>query len=127
MCYSKGTIGDEGAEETVVVSPVTGRKDPEREFRGQLKAAVRNLERAIQDVLENFWEEPLRRHAHELSAALLEGCKTFGYLELGSVTRAIHSLLALPLEDVLTLESALKEKFKELIGLLKEIAGFLAA
>jgi hypothetical protein len=104
-----------------------GRKDPEKVFRGQLQAVVRNLERAIDDLLENFWEEPLRRHAHELSSALLDSCKTYGYLEVGSVARAINSLVTLPLEEVLTLEQPLKDKLKELVSLLKEMAAILAA
>lgn len=110
-----------------MTSPFSGRKDPEKVFRAQLHTVVRNLERAIQDLLENFWEEPLRRHAHELSKALLESCKTFGYLELGSVARAITSLLALRMEDVLTLQQSLTEKLTELIALLKEMAEMLAA
>ena len=104
-----------------------GRNDPEKVFRGQLHTVVRNLERAIDDLLENFWEEPLRRHAHELASALLASCKNYGYLELGSVTRAINSLVALPLEEVLSLEQPLKEKLKELVALLKEMAAILAA
>lgn len=102
-------------------------RDPEKAFRGQIKTAVRNLERSIQDLLENFWEEPLRRHAHELATSLLEGCKTYGFLELASVIRAIASLVALPLEEVISLESALKEKLTELVSLLKEMAELIAA
>ncbi len=102
-------------------------RDPEKVFRSQIKTAVRSLERSIQDLLDNFWEEPLRRHAHELSNALLEGCKIYGFLELASVIRAISSLVALPMEEVLTLETALKEKLTELIGLLKEMAELIAA
>ena len=102
-------------------------RDPEKAFRGQIKIAVRNLERSIEDLLENFWEEPLRRHAHEVSSTLLEGCKTYGFLELASIIRAITSLVALPMEEVLTLESALKEKLTELIALLKEMAELIAA
>ncbi len=109
------------------MTPTNGRKDPEKAFRGQIRSAVRNLERAIQDLLDNYWEEPLRRHAHEVSSALLEGCKTYGYLELASVTRAITSLVALPMEEVIALEDALKEKLRELIGLLKEMAELIAA
>lgn len=108
-------------------SPSSGRKDPEKVFRGQIKSAVRKLERAVQDLLKNFWDEPLRRYAHELSTALLEGCKTYGYLELTGVVRAITSLVALPLEEVISLEKALKEKLTELIGLLKEMAELIAA
>src|SRR5260221_803095 len=102
-------------------------RDPEKVFRSQIKTAVRSLERSIQDLLDNFWEEPLRRHAQELSNALLEGCKIYGFLELASVIRAISSLVALPMEEVLTLETALKEKLAELIGLLKEMAQLIAA
>jgi hypothetical protein len=120
--------GDRGTlEEDFVKSPIPGRNDPERQFRSQLHTVLRNLERAIEDLMKHFWEEPLRRHAHEVSSALLEGCKTFGYLELASVTRAITSLLSLTLDDVLTLEASLREKFAELLGLLKEMAAIVAA
>ena len=104
----------------------TGR-DPDKAFRGQIKTAVRKLERAVKDVLDHFWEEPLRRYAHEVSVALLDGCKTYGYLELASVIRAISSLLALPMEEVLALEDALRAKLNELVGLLKERADLVAA
>ena len=110
-----------------MTSPNSGKKDPEQVFRGQLKTVIRNLERSIDDLLKHFWEEPLRRHAHELSSALLAGCKTYGYLELGAVARAITSLLSLKLEDVLALEQSLKEKLRELVGLLKEMAAMMAA
>lgn len=102
-------------------------RDPEKAFRGQIKTAVRNLERAVQDLLENFWQEPLRRHAHEVSTSLLEGCKTYGFLELASVIRAIVSLVALPREETVSLEKALTEKLTELIALLKEMAEMIAA
>ncbi|HZE98122.1 MAG TPA: hypothetical protein VE981_13915 [Planctomycetota bacterium] len=108
-------------------SPLIGRTDPEKVFRGQLKTLVRTLERSVLDLLENFWEEPLRRHTHELSRALLEGAKTYGFLEIASVTRAITSLVALPMEEVISLENALREKLAELIGLLKEMADLIAA
>jgi len=110
-----------------VKPPSVGRHDPEKVFRGQIKSVVRKLERAIQDLLENFWDEPLRRHTHELASTLLEGCKTYGFLELASVTRAITSLVALPMEEVIALENALREKLTELIGLLKEMAELVAA
>jgi len=109
------------------VKPSMLGRDPEKVFRSQIKTAVRSLDRSIQDLLDHFWEEPLRRHAHELSNTLLEGCKTYGFLELASVIRAITSLVALPMEEVLTLETALKEKLKELVGLLKEMAELIAA
>ena len=110
-----------------MTAPNSGRKDPEQVFRGQLNSVIRNLERAIDDLLQHFWEEPLRRHAHELASALLAGCKTFGYLELGSVARAINSLLSLKMEDVIALEESLKEKLRELVALLKEMAAMMAA
>ena len=104
-----------------------GRNDAERLFRTQLRTVLRNLERAIEDLLENYWEEPLRRYAFDIASALLQGCKAYGYLELASVARAMLSLLDLRMEDVLTLKEPLTEKFKELIGLSKELAEMLAA
>jgi hypothetical protein len=109
------------------VKPSMLGREPEKAFRGQIKTLVRNLERSVQDLLEHFWEEPLRRHTQELANALLEGCKVYGFLELASVMRAITSLVALPMEEVLTLEAALKEKLTELIDLLKEMAELIAA
>ena len=104
-----------------------GRTDPERHFRAQLRTVVRNLERAIDDLLEHYWEEPLRRHAYEIASALLAGCKTYGYLELASVLRAMTSLLDLRMEDVIALREPLKDKFKELISLSREMVDILAA
>lgn len=118
--------GGLGSSNMSVKPSATGR-DPEKAFRGQIKGAVRKLERAVHDVLKHFWEEPLRRHAHELSVALLDGCKAYGYLELASVIRAITSLLALPMEEVLALEDALRSKLTELVSLLKEMADLVAA
>lgn len=109
------------------MKPSTTGRDPEKVFRGQIKTAVRRLERAVRDLLDHFWEEPLRRHTQELSTALLDGCKTYGYLELASVIRAIASLVALPMEEVLSLEDALRSKLTELVSLLKEMADLIAA
>ena len=102
-------------------------RDPEKVFRSQIKSAVRALERSIQDLLTNFWQEAVRRHAHETATALLEGCKTYGFLELASVIRAIVSLLALPQEEATDLKKALTEKLTELTTLLKEMAELIAA
>ena len=104
-----------------------GRNDPERQFRNNLHTVLRSLEESVKDLLENFWDEPLRRHSLDLATSILEGCKTFGYLELASVTRAMTSLLALSMEDVLSLQGALTEKLKELLGLMKEMAHLLVA
>ena len=106
---------------------VPGRNDAERQFRAQLRTVLRNLERAIDDLFENYWEEPLRRYAFDIASALLQGCKAYGYLELASVARAMMSLLDLRMEDVLTLKDPMREKFTELIGLSKELADILAA
>lgn len=108
-------------------SVIPGRNDPERQFRNNLHTVLRELEESINDLLENFWEEPLRRHTLELASSILESCKAFGYLELASVTRAMTSLLALPMEDVCTLQGALTEKLRELLGLMKEMAKILVA
>jgi hypothetical protein len=110
-----------------VKSPIPGRNDLERQFRNNLHTVLRTLEETIDELLENFWEEPLRRHSLEMANALLESCKSFGYLELASVSRAMTSLLALPMEDVCTLQGALTEKLRELMGLMKEMAKLLVA
>jgi hypothetical protein len=126
MWYCRGAIGNT-TRRARVKAEVPGRNDAERQFRAQLRTVLRNLERAIDDLFENYWEEPLRRYAFDIASALLQGCKAYGYLELASVARAMMSLLDLRMEDVLTLKDPMREKFTELIGLSKELAEILAA
>ncbi len=129
MCYSMGTLPGVWTREEKRLKPPKPRTsdDIDREFRAQLKGAVRKLERAVDDLLKHFWEEPLRRHADETASALLAACKASGYLELVGIVRAIVSLVQLPLSEVIALEDALRAKLMELLVLLKEMADAIAA
>jgi len=90
------------------------------DFPARLARAVAVLEDATLAALDEGWLEPQRRRAHGIAVAVADACRASGLDETWGVARAIASLLALPLEEVLTLEDALRDKFVELFGLLRE-------
>jgi hypothetical protein len=90
------------------------------EFASLFPAAVLALEEAVHALLASGWDEPLRRHAHEMAAALAAGAKDAGWKETARVLGAIHSLLALPFGEVLSLREELRDKLIELLDLLRE-------
>ena len=90
------------------------------EFSASYPRALGALENAVHELLSSGWEEPRRRHAHEMAAALSDAAKSSGWKETGGVLQALGSLLALPLEEVIGLRSELREKLLELLALLTE-------
>jgi hypothetical protein len=78
------------------------------------------LEEAVHDLLESGWDEPRRRRAHELAVALADAAKASGWKETGGVVRAIASLLALSLGEVIGVRVALRERLLELLDVLKD-------
>lgn len=99
----------------------------EDDFRSRLVRAVAVLEDATLTALDEGWLEPQRRRAHGIAVAVAEACRDAGLDETWALARAIASLLALPLGEVLSLEEALREKFGELFALLREKARALSA
>jgi hypothetical protein len=100
---------------------------PSPESPLRLQPAILQLERAIGDLLDSHWDEVLRRRAHEVAEAVTAGCKEWRLHEMSGVAQAIMSLLALKLEDVISIQDALREKLFELLAMLKDMAAALAA
>lgn len=100
---------------------------PVGDFARRLVRAIAVLEEATRATLDEGWLEPERRRAHGIAVAIADACRASGLDETWAVARAIASLLALPLGEVLTLEDALREKFDELFALLREKARALSA
>jgi hypothetical protein len=82
--------------------------------------AAAALDAAVRDLIASGWDEPRRRHALELAATLAEGASLAGWRETAVVLRALASLLALPLGEVLPLRGPLREKLLELLDLLDD-------
>lgn len=89
------------------------------DFATSYPAATAALERAVHDLLASSWDEMRRRRAHEMAVALSEGAKMAGWKETGGVLQAMASLLALPLEEVIGIREAMREKLLELLGFMK--------
>jgi hypothetical protein len=90
------------------------------DFASLFPAAAAALEGAVHALLASGWDEPLRKHAHEMATAMAAGAKDAGWGETSRVLGAIHSLLALPLGEVLSVREELRDKLLELLDLLRE-------
>lgn len=89
-------------------------------YRHYLPRAVLALEDAVHELICSGWSEPERVHAYDLARTLGAGSSAFGRTDVAGISRALSSLLALPCEDVIPVEAALRRKLKELLSLLKE-------
>jgi len=101
------------------------RSDPREEillrFLRDLPLAVLELEKAVLELLDSLWDEPFRKRALELSNTLAEASTRLRLSHVASVARSISSLLRLSREETLTVGTALSEKLRELLGLLKDV------
>ena len=91
------------------------------DFASNFASAATALELAVRDLLKSGWNEPERRHAHEIAHALMEGAKVACWKETGGVLQALTSLLALPLDEVLSISEALRTRLLELLALLRDM------
>lgn len=93
--------------------------NPPSDFASDFARASIVLEEAVHDLLSSGWDELKRRRAYQLGAALCDGAKVAGWKETAGILQAISSLLAMPLEEVFSVQSALREKLQELLQVLK--------
>ncbi|HXG60222.1 MAG TPA: hypothetical protein VNO22_02500 [Planctomycetota bacterium] len=101
---------------------VPGSPETRHAFLTQsLPAALAELEAATADLLDSGWEEARRRRACDLAEALAEAVSRHALKEVAGALRAAGSLLRLSAGEVRGLEEALREKFAELNGLLREM------
>jgi len=90
------------------------------DFASLFPAAALALEGAVHALLASGWDEALRRRAHEMAAAMAAGAKDAGWKETAGVLGAVHSLLELPLGEVLSVREELRDKLIELLDLVRE-------
>ena len=97
-------------------------EDRRDRFADRLPLRLHRLEDLCRAALSPFWEEPGRPRALRHAEALSVTARLYGYTELARLVRALASLFRIPLEEVATLEEAMREKVLELLGLLEEFA-----
>jgi hypothetical protein len=98
--------------------PPPSREDslfPLADFPSSFPRVLLLFEKAVRDVLSDFWDEPLRFRASELAQALFEGCSLCGYKSCARTLRAMASLLSLGYGDACAIRTPLVEKLNELL------------
>jgi len=80
--------------------------------------ALARLESSVHEVISTGWDEPTRRYACDVSAALRDASKAAGWKETAGILHALTSLLALPLREILSIREAVRDKMLELLELL---------
>jgi hypothetical protein len=93
---------------------------PPADLASTFPRAAAALDAGVRDLIASGWDEPRRRHAHDLATSLAEATTLAGWKDTAVVLRSLASLLALPLGDVLPLRGPLCEKLLELLDLLDD-------
>src|SRR2546421_6932746 len=88
---------------------------------GTFSKALFQLEFAVHEVISSGWDEPRRRRAFEMSAALCELSKVSDWKETAGILQALTSLLALPLGEILSVREMVRDKLLELLGMLTKM------
>lgn len=93
---------------------------PPTDLAATFPRAAAALDAGVRDLIASGWDEPRRRHAHDLATSLAEAATLAGWKDTAVVLRSLASLLALPLGEVLPLRGPLCEKLLELLDLLDD-------
>ena len=86
-----------------------------------LPAALAELRRAIEDLLEYFWEDACRHRVCEQATALAGASKLHGSIRVFALSRAIVSICYISREEALPIRVQIAEKLRELMDLLEEV------
>jgi hypothetical protein len=70
----------------------------------------------------HHWDDYSRKRALDIAQALLDGCRVCGFREGTGILRSVVALLMIADHEALSLLPALREKFEDLLGLLKQQA-----
>jgi len=95
---------------------------PLADFPSSFPRVLRILEKAVREVLADFWDEAARARAYELATAMFEGCSLCGYKKCALLLRSLQSLLALTYGDACAIRTPLVEKVIELLAQLHDQA-----
>ena|SRR2546421_9542477 len=83
--------------------------------------ALTALEGAVDHLVENGWDELLRRHAHEMAVALASGAKAERRDETERTLRAVASLLELSPEQEVLIHEPVRIKLVDLMSMLQRL------
>lgn len=93
-------------------------------FRHMLPKAIRELERAVGEILPG-WERVALKHVVEISSVLAEAFQVDGLPKAAGIARSISSLAGVSPEELRAVEPAFLEKMAELLASLKTVAADL--
>lgn len=106
-------------ERPVHLSPRRQERPLSMLVRLRLPKAIRELENACREALEQSWHELDRKRAREIALALSEALRLEGIKNAAVLARSLGSLMGLSKDQIRPIESALREKVRELLKSLR--------
>jgi hypothetical protein len=94
-----------------------------RSLERLLPAALAELRRSIDELLETFWDEAPRSRVCEQAAALAQAAKLQGLVRVFALARALASICFITREEAASIRKEVAEKLRELLGLLDDACG----
>lgn len=91
-------------------------------FAAYLPAAVAELRRSTEELVEYFWDDFSRTHVCAQAAALAQAAKLEGRHQVFTVARAISSLCFIPVHEAIPLRHEISDRLMELLELLGHAA-----
>jgi hypothetical protein len=91
-------------------------------FAAYLPAAIAELRRSTEELVEYFWDDFSRTHVCAQAAALAQAAKLEGHLRVYTVARAISSLCFVPVHEAIPLRHELSDRLMELLEMLSDAA-----
>jgi hypothetical protein len=113
--------GAEDKETTMAQSPGIRETEPSTAFTTAYPRCALMLEGAIRETVDHEWDDYSRRRALGIAQAMLDGCKVCGFRESTGILRSVTALLMLPVDEALGVLPALREKFQDLLGMLRQL------
>ena len=92
-------------------------------FVQYLPAALAELRRSVDDLLEAFWDDASRNRVCEQATALAHAAKLQGLVRIFTLARATASICFISREEALPIHQEVVDKLRELMGLLEDACG----
>ena len=91
-------------------------------FAAYMPAAVIELRRSTEELVEYFWDDFCRTHVCAQAAALAQAAKLEGNLRVYDVARAMSSLCFIPVHEAIPLRHEISDRLMELLEMLAAAA-----
>ena len=89
-------------------------------FAKSLPAAVSELRRSTDELVQFFWDDMYRIHVCTQASALAQAAKLEGHGRVFSAARAIASLCFIPVHEAIPLRHEISDRLMELVEILSE-------